>query len=174
LAAPTRLSRQEVRVAVNVSSSPAGLPFSAMGRRMKDEHPLVPKPLPDRGVAHNGQSLPLSANLCHCLPISAMCAMSANLCHVCHVCHCLPISALLSLARTRFRLRWVEGRTNMPLRDHFHPPVNKRRSWEGFYGAWPAMIVMALARRMSLGYVAEPRVHLGASYEETCRILRIE
>jgi hypothetical protein len=53
----------------------------------------------------------------------------------------------------------------MPLRDHFHPPVNKRRSWEGFHGAWPTMIVAALARRMPPGYVAEPRVHLGAYYE---------
>ena len=53
----------------------------------------------------------------------------------------------------------------MPLRDHFHPPVNKRRSWEGFHGQWPAMIVMALARKMPPGYVAEPRVHLGAYYE---------
>ncbi|HQU42948.1 MAG: hypothetical protein B7Z73_01350 [Planctomycetia bacterium 21-64-5] len=53
----------------------------------------------------------------------------------------------------------------MPLRDHFHPPVNKRRSWEGFHGQWPAMIVMALARKMPLGYVAEPRAHLGAYYE---------
>jgi hypothetical protein len=53
----------------------------------------------------------------------------------------------------------------MPLRDHFHPPVNKRRSWEGFHGQWPAMIVMALANKMPRGYVAEPRVHLGAFYE---------
>lgn len=53
----------------------------------------------------------------------------------------------------------------MPLRGHFHPPVNRRRSWEGFHGQWPAMIVMALARRLPPGYVAEPRVHLGAYYE---------
>lgn len=53
----------------------------------------------------------------------------------------------------------------MPLRDHFHPPVNKARSWEGFHGAWPTMIVAALARKMPAGYVAEPRVHLGAYYE---------
>jgi hypothetical protein len=53
----------------------------------------------------------------------------------------------------------------MPLRDHFHPPVNKRRSWEGFHGAWPTVIVMALVRKLPPGYVAEPRVRLGAYYE---------
>ena len=53
----------------------------------------------------------------------------------------------------------------MPLRDHFHPPVNKRRSWEGFHGAWPTMIVMALVRKLPPPYVAEPRVRLGAFYE---------
>ena len=53
----------------------------------------------------------------------------------------------------------------MPLRDHFQPPLSKRRSWEGFHGQWPAMIVMALARKLPPGYVAEPRVHLGAYYE---------
>lgn len=46
----------------------------------------------------------------------------------------------------------------MPLRDHFHPPFNKRRSWEGFHGAWPTMIVMALVRKLPLGYVAEPQI----------------
>ena len=30
----------------------------------------------------------------------------------------------------------------MPLRDHFRPPLADRRSWEGFHGQWPAMIVM--------------------------------
>lgn len=53
----------------------------------------------------------------------------------------------------------------MPLRDHFHPPFNKRRSWEGFHGAWPTMIVVALGRKLPPQYVAEPRVHLGSYYE---------
>jgi hypothetical protein len=53
----------------------------------------------------------------------------------------------------------------MPLHDHFHPPLDSRRSWEGFHGAWPTTIVMALVRRLPPGYVAEPRVHLGAYYE---------
>lgn len=53
----------------------------------------------------------------------------------------------------------------MPLRDHFHPPVSKRSSWEGFHGGWPMIIVEELAPRLPDGFVAEPRVHLGSYYE---------
>ncbi len=53
----------------------------------------------------------------------------------------------------------------MPLRDHFHPPVTKRSSWEGFHGGWPMKIVEELAPRLPDGFVAEPRVHLGSYYE---------
>jgi Protein of unknown function (DUF4058) len=53
----------------------------------------------------------------------------------------------------------------MPLRDHFHPPVSKRSSWEGFHGLWPGIIVQELAPRLPVGFVAEPRVHLGNYYE---------
>ena len=53
----------------------------------------------------------------------------------------------------------------MPLLDHFHSPFADRRSWEGFHGAWPAMIVMGLNRKLPRRYVAEPRVHLGSSIE---------
>ena len=53
----------------------------------------------------------------------------------------------------------------MPLRDHFHPPVSKRSSWEGFHGLWPGIIVQQLAPRLPDGLVAEPRVHLGSYYE---------
>jgi hypothetical protein len=53
----------------------------------------------------------------------------------------------------------------MPLRDHFHPPLSKRTSWEGFHGQWPAMLVLHLGSKLPAGYVAEPRVHLGANYE---------
>lgn len=63
----------------------------------------------------------------------------------------------------------------MPLRDHFHPPVSKRSSWEGFHGLWPAVIVQQLASRLPHGFVAEPRVHLGSFYEIDVRALdRIE
>jgi hypothetical protein len=53
----------------------------------------------------------------------------------------------------------------MPLRDHFHPPVSRRSSWEGFHGGWPMRIVEELAPRLPDGFVAEPRVHLGGYYE---------
>ena len=53
----------------------------------------------------------------------------------------------------------------MPLRDHFRPPLDKKTSWEGFHGSWPAVIVMALNRKLPPRYLAEPRVHLGVSME---------
>jgi hypothetical protein len=53
----------------------------------------------------------------------------------------------------------------MPLRDHFRPPLDDLTSWEGFHGQWPAMIVMALARKLPRRYVAAPRVHAGSSAE---------
>ena len=53
----------------------------------------------------------------------------------------------------------------MPLRDHFRPPLDDQRSWDGLHGAWPAVIVMDLNRRLPPQYVAEPRVHLGSSFE---------
>lgn len=53
----------------------------------------------------------------------------------------------------------------MPLRDHFRPPLDDITSWEGFHGQWPAMIVAGLHRNLPPRYAAEPRVHLGASFE---------
>jgi hypothetical protein len=53
----------------------------------------------------------------------------------------------------------------MPLRDHFRPPVSKHSSWEGFHGIWPGEMVRNLVDQLPKGYVAEPRVHLGAFYE---------
>lgn len=53
----------------------------------------------------------------------------------------------------------------MPLRDHFHPPVDNIASWEGFHGQWPAMTVLALDRKLPPRFKAEPRVHLGAFAE---------
>jgi hypothetical protein len=53
----------------------------------------------------------------------------------------------------------------MPLRDHFHSPLDDITAWEGFHGQWPAMIVLALARKLPRRYVAAPRVHSGASVE---------
>jgi hypothetical protein len=53
----------------------------------------------------------------------------------------------------------------MPLRDHFHPPLSNKTSWEGFHGAWPTMMVLQLNRHLPDQFVAEPRVHVGAEIE---------
>jgi hypothetical protein len=53
----------------------------------------------------------------------------------------------------------------MPLRDHFHSPLDDETAWEGFHGQWPAMIVLALGRLLPRRYVAAPRVHSGTSAE---------
>src|SRR5437773_10540541 len=53
----------------------------------------------------------------------------------------------------------------MPLRDHFRPPVSKKSSWEGFHAMWPTCIVQQLRKQLPLGFVAEPRVHLGTLME---------
>ena len=53
----------------------------------------------------------------------------------------------------------------MPLRDHFRPPLDDMRHWEGFHDQWPAMMVRSLALRLPRRYFAEPRVHSGGSAE---------
>src|SRR5438270_11914177 len=51
----------------------------------------------------------------------------------------------------------------MPLRDHFRPPLDDLRHWEGFHATWPVMIVSLLRRKLPRRYFAEPRVHSGSS-----------
>jgi hypothetical protein len=53
----------------------------------------------------------------------------------------------------------------MPLRDHFHPPLTKRASWEELHGGWPMVIVQQLDTVLPERYVAAPRVHLGSLVE---------
>ncbi|HUY33382.1 MAG TPA: DUF4058 family protein [Pirellulales bacterium] len=53
----------------------------------------------------------------------------------------------------------------MPLRDHFHPPLDRMRHWEGLHGGWPMMIVAGLRRTLPPRYFAEPRVHSGSTAE---------
>ncbi len=53
----------------------------------------------------------------------------------------------------------------MPLRDHFHAPLDRSHSWEGFHGGWPAVIVQQLRRQLPAGYTAEPRVNSGSQIE---------
>jgi hypothetical protein len=53
----------------------------------------------------------------------------------------------------------------MPLRDHFRPPLDQQRSWEGFHGGWPMVIVQSFQARLPPNFVADPRVHLGAAFD---------
>jgi hypothetical protein len=53
----------------------------------------------------------------------------------------------------------------MPLRDHFRPPLDNMRHWEGFHAGWPMIIVASLRRRLPRRYFAEPRVHSGSAVE---------
>ena len=53
----------------------------------------------------------------------------------------------------------------MPLRDHFHSPLDDLASWEEFHGGWPMEIVRTLARKLPPAYVAAPHVHHGAFIE---------
>jgi hypothetical protein len=46
----------------------------------------------------------------------------------------------------------------MPLRDHFRPPLDDLRHWEGFHATWPVMIVAQLRRKLPRHYFAEPWV----------------
>ncbi|MBI1917887.1 MAG: DUF4058 domain-containing protein [Planctomycetes bacterium] len=46
----------------------------------------------------------------------------------------------------------------MPLRDHFRPPLDDLRHWEGFHATWPVMIVALLRHKLPRHYFAEPRV----------------
>ena len=53
----------------------------------------------------------------------------------------------------------------MPLRDHFRPPLDDMRHWEGFHATLPVMIVALLRRKLPRRYFAEPRIHTGSSAE---------
>jgi Protein of unknown function (DUF4058) len=49
----------------------------------------------------------------------------------------------------------------MPLRDHFHPPVFPRHSWDKLHAMWPAMMVLHLAPKLPPGFEVAPGVHIG-------------
>ncbi|MGL4420483.1 MAG: DUF4058 family protein, partial [Gemmataceae bacterium] len=53
----------------------------------------------------------------------------------------------------------------MPLRDHFHSPVNDKHRWDAVHGGWPMEIVRTLFDIIPPGFVAEPQVHHGAPFE---------
>jgi hypothetical protein len=53
----------------------------------------------------------------------------------------------------------------MPLRDHFHPPLDRRHSWDELHGGWPMVIVQKLFPQLPEGFAAAPGVHLGTVFE---------
>src|ERR1043166_5025625 len=53
----------------------------------------------------------------------------------------------------------------MPLRDHFHSPVNDKHRWDPVHGQWPGEIVRTLFDLLPRGYVAEPKVYHPAPFE---------
>jgi len=53
----------------------------------------------------------------------------------------------------------------MPLRDHFHPPLTKRHSWDELHGGWPMKLVEYLLTQLPPEFYAAPQVHLGGAVE---------
>jgi hypothetical protein len=53
----------------------------------------------------------------------------------------------------------------MPLRDHFHPPLENYATWEGVHGAWPATIAYRLNAILPPQYRCDVKVHLGTLIE---------
>ncbi len=54
----------------------------------------------------------------------------------------------------------------MPLFDHFHPPLLKKRHWESFHSSWPTFIAGQLNKKpLPPGFVAEPHVSIGITVE---------
>jgi hypothetical protein len=53
----------------------------------------------------------------------------------------------------------------MPLRDHFHSPVNDKHRWDAVHGGWPMEIVRTLFDLLPPGFVAEPKVYHPAPFE---------
>jgi hypothetical protein len=53
----------------------------------------------------------------------------------------------------------------MPLRDHFRPPLDNMRHWEGLHSGWPVMIVARLRKLLPARYLALPLVRSARSDE---------
>jgi len=53
----------------------------------------------------------------------------------------------------------------MPLRDHFHSPVNDKHRWDAVHGQWPGEIVRTLFDLLPAGFIAEPKVYHPAPFE---------
>jgi hypothetical protein len=55
---------------------------------------------------------------------------------------------------------------DMPLLDHFHPPLSSERRWESFHSSWATRIADALTEHwLPPNYIAEEHAHLGPSLE---------
>jgi hypothetical protein len=52
----------------------------------------------------------------------------------------------------------------MPLRDHFHSPVNNTHSWDELHGQWPGEIVRTLRTILPPGFRAAPKVYRGSPF----------
>src|ERR1700722_678849 len=64
------------------------------------------------------------------------------------------------------RSRTNTGKKPMPLLDHFHPPLQGRRHWEGFHGWWAAAIAGSLNDQLlPPEYFAEFQVTVGPRIE---------
>lgn len=59
----------------------------------------------------------------------------------------------------------------MPLRDHFHSPVNDKHRWDAVHGGWPMEIVRTLFDLLPEGFVAEPKIHHGSPFEVNVSML---
>ena len=53
----------------------------------------------------------------------------------------------------------------MPLRDHFHLPLSRKRPWSRFHAQWPAEIVRHLSTILPEGFYSALSVYLGSSLE---------
>ncbi len=62
----------------------------------------------------------------------------------------------------------------MPLRDHFHPPLSKKKNWEGFHGLWPGLMTVHLNQLLPVRFEAEPSVHMGSEIEVDVATLESE
>ena len=62
----------------------------------------------------------------------------------------------------------------MPLRDHFHSPVNDKHRWDAVHGGWPMEIVRTLFDVLPPGYQAEPKIHHPAPFEVDIATIRDE
>src|SRR6266567_9321898 len=53
---------------------------------------------------------------------------------------------------------------DMPLLDHFRPPLSERRPWESFHTTWASALADALNHDiLPPGYIALEQVHSGAA-----------